>query len=61
MTASAGTRPSDETGVTLAHDEGIRTLYRYMPLPLLSDLGSDANDRRQRVEDFLMLGVHQFL
>jgi hypothetical protein len=56
MTASASTRPFDETGVTLAHDEGIRTLYRYMPFPPLSDPGSDANGRRQRVEDFLMLG-----
>ena len=56
MSVDAGTRPSDETGVTLAYDEGIRTLYRYMPFPPLNDPAGDAAARRQRVEDLLVHG-----
>ena len=45
---------------TLAHDDGLRTLYRYMPYPALSKTSQRARDRRTWVERMLGHGEIYF-
>lgn len=42
--------------MTYARDDGIRTLFRYMPFPTLGDSSDTAEAQRKRVEDFLTVG-----
>lgn len=42
--------------VTLAHDEGIQTLFRYMQYPPLSDWSATSEEHRRRLENFVTLG-----
>lgn len=43
-----------------ARDDGVRTLYRYMRYPALSDIGQEAQDRRMWVERMLLHGEIYF-
>jgi len=61
MTSPNGTGENDALiETTSARDDGIRTLYRYMPYPAISDEAQWAQDRRSWVEQLLSRGEIYF-